>query len=1569
ADPPSEQALVAAATFAKLTVDTAATLKWQQKLHTAFPADPVYHLDLADAFVENDQLDDAASTLDSLIAKTPERSQPLTLTLTRCGIDTKLGEREKASARLTAALDRHRGDRNSESTILDFAKTHFIDSVSLDILESRARRDPAEPEHAFALARFHIARGRPDDAQEAISKFVEAGNPAAPRLAGRLRQAADFFVSQDKPETAQSFAARAAEVGSDDPGALVQLAEIAFARGDTTLAVSHLEAALTKTSDPGDRITLNSRILSYLQHNFQNTVVSADDSAFRIGSLISPPSTTTPAAPADARIRNYAASTLEYAAARATAADADPTFNNVFRATWWAFRTDDSATAFRSLRQLRRLQTEPDLQTCKLTLEIASSSGLYGLSKRQLQHLVKLDPSNATSYLVRLADLEVAAFPAGPAMPSRAIAILEPLVGGGGLDTKVVESLARAYIAAGRPSEGLALWERSFATATDPAARSALLGPLTAEYLSRNRTSDAVDAYSRVIREQRDDKKRRELFAQQLSLASGNVADAVLEQLAALYRSLQNSDPLQPFWNEALARTLAKAGDTAEAFAAMKRAYYNDPDPDPGVLTELREMALELGDRTAALYFQRQLIFTSGTNAGPGEWQRLVNMLEERLDIGATDRARQRLERRFDQDPDLLSGLLDHYQKNGQDDDALRVAGQLAGLRPWDPTSQYRLGLLLRDAGKTRQAFDAFTAAIDQSPTDDAHDPGETQIVEIAHAALLSSSVQTDPFLTGSEAHRTLTLLSKLATVPKTPAVPTDPTQLQLAAVSAAAPLARELGGDILNSWQTSWGTRTTASPHAAYRALAGSGDTSHAIAIARDHLISDATEESYLRYAYALVTLHRWDELSAWISAPDALTQHHGKRQRFASFVIAGLLRDNTPRALGHSDIQNLVATGHFGPADLWSFAVAAASGRNYDKATAIAALSTPGKTPLHPTQAYSASVWNHWAGNDGSSYGHLRTSFDNPLDDPAHSNWFFKAFQQLERQTSDPAERDAITRNATSIAATHSSPLSKSLRVPRRFVDPAGFVRRLSGAPLPVPAPPSPASYPSHILFWQDAEQATTLYQTHGLDQLAAETSGAVLASIASPPDTDDDNYSRYLSFSANSLVAQLRHASHLEQQRLVSGALSAALSPEELYDLATILSNRGFPRHASGIFARLIELEPHENNFVTEFTSTCLKAGDPTPALRYFHRVLVARTLPAPKRMPTIFLATNYARFLRMAGDAESLAVFATSAPQHATPPISPTGHELPYIRALAALHLDAGDHAAALPLLHTALKIDTDSTDTITDLAETLIATGDFDAALEILDSPPARSAVLPADRSEILTSRATALDRLGRNDELLQVLVDAHTLALPTTLIEVATTAAHAGHFTAATSALELARRASDLPAERLAYATAALQLTLSEKSATPPAPQTLADRLAPTLETKNPSQDSLDPLLETLHAHAAELTPAWGLLVSAGTLQRTRTNTALAGLARLAITGTLDLPSLAAPEASTTIASTAIYHLLATGRPAEARQLLAAIDTPAPPIRLTAPVQVAVAAALGDDISLRTLYAASARGD
>ncbi|MEM7147607.1 MAG: hypothetical protein AAF591_21010 [Verrucomicrobiota bacterium] len=713
---PSEAAMHALVRFYGDTAASGKREEWLGRLVERLPERGEYLGEYIEALMENDRYEAAKAELEKMAERAGVGDESLAIRLMRVRVELRLEGREAGEALLRGYLEERELGDDELGDLVNFAEAHYLDELAGELLVSE--RALLGEDAVFRLAELHYSRGRLAEAREALEGYVQEAAGDDGRHAERLMKVASVYQGMGLEEAARDLLEKAVMLRPADVGIRLLLAGVYAETDDIDRAVEQYEMAWQLSEGAEDRLEADQRLISLLElESFSGPGGGGAAGGASLpgqGPVLGP----TPgrgemsfeelqrqlqqmASGVPMRRVNEDDRLVKYYLALRERARDDGEAAMQFRVAWWAARLAQSGryydygTAYLML-EAYRAGAPGDVAAVELLLEVAKATGNQVLQERMLEFLMDLDGERRFEAMLARAKL--------PLMEEghefEAIEMLDELAAEKGVGSDVLEELARVYEELGQMEVALRVLEQAFAEANVPERRR-MIEALTSLYVKVGEVEKALEAHTRMIAEDSDKLARRKALVRQLRLATRSKG---LPEMEDAYRELWRRHPLEPFYQEALAKVLEGMGRYREAFAMAKKAYYSSRAEDDELLELLRGLAASTRDVDAAIYYQRQLLSQSDSGAGIVEWRKLIDMLELNFDVEEADRIRVRLEGKFGNEPEVLKELAEHYLVSRQPGAARRLYERMVKLRPWDVGALFTLATLHEFAGNDEAA-------------------------------------------------------------------------------------------------------------------------------------------------------------------------------------------------------------------------------------------------------------------------------------------------------------------------------------------------------------------------------------------------------------------------------------------------------------------------------------------------------------------------------------------------------------------------------------------------------------------------------------------------------------------------------------------------------------------------------------------------------------------------------------------------------------------------------------------------------------------------------------------------
>lgn len=1528
-----EAALHELAVFFSLTVQPEERLAALRQLVATAPEEEAYRWEWARALLDQGELEEARAWLDEHLTATGGRAAPGWVLL-RCELDLRAGETEAALARLLALVESAGGRAEVEKEALAFAREHALDAAAESLLRARLARQPDKPEGVFELAGHLRARRQNEAAQAVLDAYTAAaGKPEERRR--RLAEVTNFLAGGNDVTGALERARAAAALPEAGREEWLRLADL-LAEGDEQAraeARELLERAWLASASDEERVETDERLLALLHDGPAPAKAAAAE--FRLPSVFTgnlfASDEPEPGSGPPVALRAELERVLERARAGGEA-------EWQLRAAWWALRAEDWTAAYECLRALlldeqtgavRELSVEAET----LLLELAQVDDNKALARRVLARLRQKDPANRTRYLLREVELllesdqqrrDVAArqrseLGGGEPEPVgvEAVALLREALREDAGNELLLSALSRILVLQRKPEEALELWRQAAARVSGPAAIP-LLERQAELQLSLQDLTGHVRTGLRVVELETEVGRRREAFKRFLDrLTAADREGRELEPLelekrldtaAEALKAAAARHPFDGFYQEALAQVHLRADDAAEAFAAMKRAYYTAPDT-PFSLDQLRDAALRVGDVTLAVYFQKQV----AAAAPPGEVARenrlLVELLEQDFRIDEADQARQRLERRFAQDVKALEGLARHYQETGQEEARRRVLEQVARVRPWDGRALLELALACAKLGDHAAARVPLEALLEANPA------REGDNVPAFPAVALPLTLNRQPGKRGSatdigdllgsvngleEAEQESLRAFLSQPRPEYSLLPEAAETQRLRALEELGRLQAQAGTQAAAVWQARWLAECERQPVEALWALhTCAPEVCAEWPRLLERLLGQANSlEADFARVWLLLRAGHLPALVEWMRMVNkARPEAQGERLR--RLLTAGVLAmaDVPTHDFSDSDMTLLAESGLLPNTALLEITRRLFDRRKFDPALALGAWLMARSRALGVDYALMMARMAEAAERRDLARRYLTLAVQMPTKPGKYQGIydpFLHSVGALARLAASRQERE----EALALAWEHLQKAPPSDLTELRRATVAGLagagpqaVERLDRwiredflGNRPLGRKPGGLMPQGSLRFeespqaqslWEETREISGLLAQQGLAGVSAEAERRLLERWGTVQVGPRPGY-EFNELRLADLLRSLRRTDHANRLRLIRNWLApvdmrAESSVELLAELGAKLESAGFARESIEVY-RLLPSRAHTNS---EYAVWLLRATENAREIEpgKSFAIQLVRAVP-PFKPPTPgdeALREMHARFLAADFDVESLRAFAA---QKSEAPILPgrLPPETFYLRELARLLERLGRPDEALGawekyrdcfLLHEDDGLDPD-TESALQRARILRARGDKPAALETLRAhqPPAQAGehehaalLLEAE----LTAEAGDADGLRR---LMASAVHQHDAA---TVIALARTLRVAGQEALAANLLVQAERRAGGEKERFALRLArARHLTAAALAkGEPPPPELLLDCLRIRERAAEDEKELLQWLAETVATAPAAMGKAW----------------------------------------------------------------------------------------------------------
>lgn len=1355
--PVAEMALMDLERFFAITVEPAWRIAWLRKLADNFPQNDEYVWKLVSALLDHEGQAEAAEILNARLKN--DGTDFTGVVLLRCAAHLQAGEAGQAVARLRKLLEVQGANVDVEKQVLAFAQQKSLDAITEKLLRARILRDPARAEPVFELAAFLRTRGRGRETEGLFDAFVAAA-PTSEKLR-RMNEVAGFLANGTDSDAAEKAARKALnqnDVGRDE---IIRLADVLSQNGKTNEALSLLERAWSRSDSADKRMETDERIFALLSGETAAKAPPASSTEFKLPAFFT--SGFGSDAPPEKRAA-IAKTVVEYAVAQAAVVKwrslrplVPQSWNDflrnlpavtperTLRAAWWCFRSDQTQLAYEVVWVLifdgngHRVTASIDVE--KLLLDIALADKNTILAIRQLRLLSEIDPSNRTAHQLRLAEQQMAR--EGAAGRDEAIRILESLAKSEPQNESVLSALARCYTVEGRRDKALALWEN--------AVRSTKTPPGTIQehhaeaLMALHKFEEFIAAQMRLIEAEADFKRRRESFQRVLERLmwadslQGELPDEEkkkrLDLLADALTERSKQHPFDGFWFEALSRIHERQGDSAKAFAAMKKAYYAAPDA-PFSLEELRSAAQRAGDLKNSIYFQKQIAAGASATNSAAEWRELVQLLEQDFRITEADQVRRQLEFRSSQNFAALDDLAKYYVDTTQEDAARRVLEQIARVRPWDARNLLRLAIVQKSTGDIKAAVQTLKALLTVTPALEIpqNTPLELWPWPVMDQRMSATPVRTAlmsaldnaPGIEQPERDRLRVFLS----LPRgeSAELPDDAARVrlraieELSAIKISPGIAASLPSEIERAWAMFYG-----------------GDEAgfHKLMDARFKGAS-ALEEQFV-FVWLGLRSHGMAETIAW-ARDEKLAETLRKSRRGLIQAVVHMLVESPGFVFSASDMSALGDAKFFSNTELIDITRKLENRQQRDLALLLGAAAKRNAPSLDAEYGIFLARIAEAAGDVASQRRFLLDGWKSALqaERPSINDIFLQSFSGLLRLARDNPERaqllaegwrrlkqlptsgQGILREARLLGLAGADDIAErklAEYLGNGFLTTRAFVEPMFGR-LPPGVNPGPRiDEVNHMRgYWEDLRVWSEVLKLDGLAPMVNDAAQKVLLRNGGVPGGPRSNH-EFDMWHHQVTDLNLRTATYPERLMIVRSVASANESVDALLEVGNFLESQGFARECIELYRRLPDRASSNVEYCEQLLRVSEVAWDCAAAIPLIEKLLVAPPEMRPQNLPERLLEEKHARFLARLHDTTRLRVMAFGA-------VSPlkSGRipgEAPYLRELALLLEREGDQAGALAAWEQLTTLMPDAVEAGLHRAKIFIAQGHSNLALETL----------------------------------------------------------------------------------------------------------------------------------------------------------------------------------------------------------------------------------------------------------
>ncbi len=1356
----TEQQLYDMATFFEITVEFDERIHWLRALVKAAPKVDDYRWELVKALLDHEGAAEAARLMDERLKA--DGSDLLAIVFLRCEADLRLGNTAAATQRLTQFLAKQGNSADVEKQALAFAQQRALDAVIELILKARVQRQPEKSEAVFELAGFYRARRDLVAVDKLLNDFTAGGSNEIEKQR-RLNDAASFMAASSDADDAVILARRAAELPVAGRLEWLRLAELLGERGETEEASDWLEKAWQVSATDEERMDVDELLFSVLmgdnkdpssQPVLENAEFKLPDAFTGKGFATGDNEPEAPANVSDTVVEKAkhlllqtrvipAQTDEEKQLANTQAVSTETKDKMLFRTVWWSVRAGLVQEAYQALLQLATQPTdgrirELSLEAERLRLELALGDDNWAQAKRSLEVLIQRDPSNEVRYILRLGELLMEAEQQNKgmlgdrgwrsegttALPGEAATrLLEAAYRNHPDSEQLLSALTQCYTLQRKPDDAVALWRAALKRQSGSAAVP-LMERFAELHFRLSRVQDYVKVQVDILGIESDVKRRREAFKRfldRLLWVDGNPESSptlIRDRLAMAQRALQDQArryPFDGFYQEALAQVFSRGGDNAKAFAAMKQAYYTTPDM-PFSLDQLREAALKVGDIKAAIYFQKQIVASASPQDLAAESRKLVELLEQTLQIAEADRVRRNLESRFSQDAAALEDLAGYYQSTGQDDSERRVYEQIAKVRPWDARAQFRIALKCIRLADDKAAVTYLREILKRTESASAkYQPDSVEqlplpLTDLRREELAGPVSEVTALLEVAPGIEKLELdrLRGFLNLPRQEFVelPQEVKMIRLRVIEELARLLQQRGGAELEAWTAEWAQRQKAQPVEALWAFYYA-DAGQSVRNLLETLLGKGKniEESFC-YAWLTLKSQGMSVAIQWARQAGIRMEVLEVRQKLLHASVSMLAGLETFR-FNTGELSQLANSRVLRNAPVLEITRKLQDQQRYEEALELGEGLRSHSIGLTSEYAFYLSRIAESAERWDLARDYLKQVVQGPIQPGGYRSTYdpyLFSLSAVTRIAATPEQRQEVLRRSwqalqktpdsalTSMRRAAVAGLSGDQKTASRVLNDfigsdfltARTLEEPKGMLMPQGSPRQ--EEPLHLRgLWEETREIEASLIQQGLAPVVNavnEQMGARWGGVQLSPRTGLE----FGEWRLNALLRNLREVDHptrlrLIRQHLASVDMNLEVSVDTLSELGGRLESAGMAREAIEVYRQLPARAPSNPEYATWLIRACEAAQEIEPGLAFSLKLLLAEPQLKPPAVGDETLREKHAHFLALNFDLDELHRRGFL-PQITLVLQGRIPAEVPYLKELAILHERMGHDEQAL-----------------------------------------------------------------------------------------------------------------------------------------------------------------------------------------------------------------------------------------------------------------------------------------------
>ncbi len=1292
---PSESALYTLVRYYDLTAAPLKREEWLRRLVETAPRRSDYRRELVEVMLTNDHYEESKRVVQDLLAEGVEET--LDLGILRARIALNLEGPEAAAALLREFIKRRPLGERDTAALLAFAQEHYLDEIAEELL--REGTEGMTEAAVFDLANLHFSRGRLAETRTVLEDFVAAAGDDEKLKAQRLQMVASALRGMRLLEGAVEMLRRAIALRPGEIDYHVRLSELQAEMEEFDAALANYETAwqLSRTSE--ERRDIDQRIFSLLQ---LGDIQEGNRRPQELDLLSQPgktPNTYPPFTRGAAEIRRLLIRSVGdsrtggrlaryYEALQVSARDQGDEKTQL-RAAWWAYRVEDYSTAYKILEAFCEARpSHVAAQRLLLDVALASSNTLRAL--KLLDTLEDLDPNRTTEYALRRAHIRLSL-----KHEDEALEAFEELLAQGEVTPEFLEDLAKIYEKLQRPGDALRIYREAYKK-SGLFEKRRLIAELGRLQVRTGDVEGALEAYTALIRAEQDVMQRRKQLSSQVAIA---LRAQKLDKLEKDYTRLQRRQPLDPFYAEALAVVYQHTGNFTEAFALIKRAYYSSRSKDEYLLERLRELAAETKDVDAAIYYQKQLVAVPDNRADPGEWQKLVRMLEMDFQVDEADRIRVRLESKFAQDPDVLNNLTSYYLDTRQPASAKRVLQRMTRLRSWDTASLLRLAVLQRHLGNEDAACRLLYQVLRKTQEEalkSADDDG------IGVFPLRSFSRDQRPELLGksqgleglAQVLEHVRVLDNRYRVPlvrylESPrqefrCVPDEAAFQRLRAIEELGEIvatSAEIGR--IDEWKRFWEAEPPVSIQEDFWRSWCSGAYGRAwnllkadIAYREESALDEAREFFYCLFG---AHMHRMDELVAWVGHPARSESARARRLQWLLTAVYQCSRQ-PETVLPSPELGLLLGSGLVQRGEVRHLLSLLTFSQQVPEALRFGELARKHGNMLADADDYFLANLAYRVGETHQQKSYLESALE--AMDPGDMQFQDAVYSLFLLQEDDDARHKLILGVLPRLALATPSPRveltrARLLALTGDDEEASSALRNLISMHMAESSQKVTLTMNSEGSAWPGLLEYSELSRHLGLANQARQPFLEALGKYELLTPIPGNAGSQFYDYLHQVILWEMENLSFPRRRSLLRSYGTLIRGEKELVNLARALSAQNFHRDSIAVYRELLDTNPRDNDYTRAFFNACQLSNDYEPALEYLGEIF-AGDHPEPEGVTGDSMLRKHAFFLASARDMERLKA---SADLHLREGANVSPENYYYHHELAALFSEEGDHESA------------------------------------------------------------------------------------------------------------------------------------------------------------------------------------------------------------------------------------------------------------------------------------------------